>query len=90
MAKEKNYFFLEGLCDKADPAAVFDAELVRPSRSTFEAAEAALADVTLLFDISITPFILIFCLIIPLYIGYIKGKNTICCIKDKIVSKYIK
>lgn len=29
-------------CDRAEPAAVFDALLVRPSRSTFEAAFAAL------------------------------------------------
>lgn len=42
------YFFFpdDGLCDKALAAAVFDVELVRPSRNTLEAAFAAVADVT--------------------------------------------
>jgi hypothetical protein len=38
------YFFLA--CAKAEPAADFEAALVLPSRSTAEAAVAALADVT--------------------------------------------
>lgn len=39
------YFFFLAVCAKALPAADFDALLVRPSSKTFEAAEAALADV---------------------------------------------
>jgi hypothetical protein len=38
-------FFVEGLCAKALPAADFDSLLVRPSNNTFDAAEAAFADV---------------------------------------------
>jgi hypothetical protein len=42
----ENYLvFRDGVCDNADAAAVFDFELVRLSRSTAEAAEAALRDV---------------------------------------------
>ena len=37
-----------GFCESALPAAVFEVLLVRPSRSVFEAAEAALGDVTFL------------------------------------------
>jgi len=37
-------------CASAEPAALFDALLVRPSRNTVDAAEAALAEVTLLGD----------------------------------------
>lgn len=43
------HFFLlplAALCDRALPAADFDAALVRPSRRTFEAARAADAEVT--------------------------------------------
>jgi hypothetical protein len=32
-------------CDSAEPAAIFDARLVEPERSTFDAARAARADV---------------------------------------------
>jgi len=39
------YFFRFGVCDKADPAADFEALLVRPSRNVFEAAVAALVPV---------------------------------------------
>ena len=39
------YFFFAW--DNADPAALFDAALVRPSRNTFDAAVAAFAEVTL-------------------------------------------
>jgi hypothetical protein len=40
------YFrFFGARCDSADAAAVFDALLVRPSRSTFDAAFAAFAEV---------------------------------------------
>ena len=47
---EENYFvFLEGVCDNADPAAVFDALPVRLSRSTFEAAVAAFVEVCFVF-----------------------------------------
>jgi hypothetical protein len=37
-------------CESADPAAVFDARLVRPSRKTFDAAFAARAEVFRLLD----------------------------------------
>lgn len=43
----KNYFFLEGFWLKAEPAAVLLVLLKRPSRRTFDAAEAALILVTL-------------------------------------------
>ncbi|HMA47658.1 MAG TPA: hypothetical protein VKP11_10725 [Frankiaceae bacterium] len=43
---------LAGRCARADPAALFDAALVRPSRKTFDAALAAFADVT--FDFAMT------------------------------------
>ena len=47
-----DYFvFLDGLCANALPAAVLDFALVRPSRKTSDAAEAALAEVSLLFCI---------------------------------------
>jgi len=39
-------FFGAGFCASAEPAADFDGELVRPSRRTFEAAEAADGEVT--------------------------------------------
>lgn len=39
---------MEGLCAKALADAVFESLLVRPSRSTFEAAVAAVAEVTFL------------------------------------------
>lgn len=49
LALSRNYlFFLEGLCAKALPAAVFEAFPVRPSRRTLEAAVAARLDVCLL------------------------------------------
>lgn len=48
MQYEPRYFFR---CDRAEPAALFEAALVRPSRITCEAAVAALADVTLLFPV---------------------------------------
>jgi hypothetical protein len=35
-------------CDNADPAALFDAALVRPSLRTFDALDAALGDVIFL------------------------------------------
>lgn len=41
--------FLEGVCDSAEPAAVFEALLVLPSRRTREAAEAARFEVCLVF-----------------------------------------
>lgn len=44
---KKDYFFLGALCDKAEPAAVFEALDVRPSLKTLEAALAALALVLL-------------------------------------------
>ena len=37
------YFFRLGVCDNAEPAADFEVLLVRPSRSVFEAALAALS-----------------------------------------------
>ena len=40
---KKDYFFFGALCDKAEPAAVFEALDVRPSLKTLEAALAALA-----------------------------------------------
>jgi len=42
------YFTLlvEGLCARALPAAALESELVRPSFNTFDAADAAFADVT--------------------------------------------
>lgn len=51
-----NYFFLEGLCESAEPAAVLEALLVRPSRRTFDAADAALLEVTFDFAIKSPPF----------------------------------
>ena len=50
------FVFLDALCDKALPAAVFDFSLVRPSRSTAEAADAALLDVC--FEFFITYYLL--------------------------------
>lgn len=53
-----DYFvFLDGLCANALPAAVLDFALVRPSRKTSDAAEAALAEVSLLFCIFQSPFL---------------------------------
>ena len=46
------FVFLDALCDKALPAAVFDFALVRPSRSTAEAADAARFDVCFEFFIN--------------------------------------
>ena len=43
------FFLLLRVCDKALPAAVLLALLVRPSRNTFDAADAALGLVCLLF-----------------------------------------
>lgn len=43
------YFLLGARCESADAAAVFDALPLRPSRSTFEAARAAAAEVFLCF-----------------------------------------
>lgn len=43
-----HFFRLVCRCDNADPAALFDAALVRPSRSTFDALDAAPDEVTLL------------------------------------------
>lgn len=56
---QENYLvFLEALCDNADPAAVFDLELVRLSRSTADAADAARFEVCLeFFAIRLPPFI---------------------------------
>ena len=50
-AKNRTIFFflLLRVCDKALPAAVLLALLVRPSRNTFDAADAALGLVCLLF-----------------------------------------
>lgn len=45
----RRYFFFEGRCESALAAADFDAALVRPSPSTFDAALPALAEV-LFFD----------------------------------------
>jgi hypothetical protein len=44
-----NYFFFA--CDNAEPAALLEAALVRPSCRTFEAAVAAFAEVTLLLPV---------------------------------------
>lgn len=53
--KENYLVFLDGVCDRADPAAVFEALLVLPSRSTLDAADAARLDVCFEFlAISIT------------------------------------
>ena len=41
-------FFAGGFWDRAEPAADFEAALVRPSRSVLDAAEAAAGDVTFL------------------------------------------
>ncbi len=47
MLPPKDYFFLTPCrCDNAEPAALLDAALVRPSCNTFEAAVAAFAEVT--------------------------------------------
>lgn len=43
------FFFLEGVCAKALPAAVLDALPVLPSRKTCEAADAARGEVCFLF-----------------------------------------
>lgn len=51
MSGLRGIYFLRGVCASADPAAVFDALLVRPSRSTFEAAFAAFGLVTFPFAI---------------------------------------
>ena len=50
LAPPRIYFLrlLGGFCERALPAAVLDALLVRPSRRTFEAAFAAFELVTLL------------------------------------------
>ena len=40
------FFFLDGLCERALPAADFDFLLVLPSRRTLEATLAALFEVT--------------------------------------------
>lgn len=49
---------LLGVCDRAEPAAAFDAFDVRPSRSTFDAAFAAFGPVTFFeFAIVITAFL---------------------------------
>ena len=56
--REVLYFLCEGFCDRALPAAVLDALLVRPSRRTFDAALAAFAEVTL-FAMMFAPFIFI-------------------------------
>ena len=46
----ENYLvFLEGVWESALPAAILEFLPVRPSRRTFDAAEAALFDVCLLF-----------------------------------------
>ena len=41
-----HFFRLVRRCDRAEPAALFDAALVRPSLRTFDALDAALRDVT--------------------------------------------
>lgn len=46
------FVFLDARCDKALAAAVFDFVLVRPSRNTAEAADAALLDVCFEFFIN--------------------------------------
>lgn len=43
------YFFFGRACERALPAAVLEALLVRPSRRTFEAAEAAFLEVCFVF-----------------------------------------
>lgn len=48
---------MAGLCESAEPAAVLDVFDVRPSLSTFEAADAALRPVTFDFAIAITTFL---------------------------------
>lgn len=50
------FVFLDGRCANALPAAVFDFALVLPSRSTADAALAALADVC--FEFFITQILL--------------------------------
>ena len=47
---QSDYFFLDGLCERAEPAAVLDDLLVRPSLNTLDAAEAARLEVTFDFD----------------------------------------
>ncbi len=50
MLNGENYLvFLEGVWESALPAAILEFLPVRPSRRTFDAAEAALFDVCLLF-----------------------------------------
>lgn len=44
------FLFASARCASAEPAALFAATLVRPSLSTFEAAVAALAEVTFFAD----------------------------------------
>ena len=56
LAQLDTYFvFFEALCAKALPAAVFEALPVRTSRRTLEAAEAAFAEVCLLFLAILSP-----------------------------------
>lgn len=50
------YFFFFGVCESAEPAAVLESLLVRPSRSTLEAALAALSLVSFPFAMSLTSF----------------------------------
>lgn len=47
-SKNSNYFFLLGVCDKAEPATDLEAELVRLSRRILEAVDATLFEVSLL------------------------------------------
>ncbi len=50
LLREENYLvFFDGVCDKAEPAAVLDFALVRLSRSTEEAADAARFEVCFVF-----------------------------------------
>lgn len=50
-----SYFFFEGFCERALPAAVLDVLLVRPSLKTFEAAVAAFALVTFFVPAILSP-----------------------------------
>jgi hypothetical protein len=68
--KKAYLVFLDGVCESALPAAVLDALLVRPSLKTFEAADAAFAEVCFEFlAIGSPPFILN-------YINYIQNNTT--------------
>lgn len=54
-ARPSTYCFFGARCESADPAAVLEALLVRPSRKTLDAAFAAFAEVFRCFDTLSTP-----------------------------------